>query len=1519
MTSLHSFIGSGTEGCQPWGGVALDGQGNLYGTTMYGGAGQDGTVFKISAGGIFSVLHSFTGSGTDGNRPGGNLFLDAQGNIYGTTTTGGAYGNGIVFKISKSGAYSMLHSFSAGEGSSPGDLVVDSSGNLFGVTGRGGTGDDGTIFEFSAAQKFTTLYSFTGASDGKSPFGSIALDVRGNLYGTASQGGTYGSGTIFELSVGGTFAPLYSFTGGADGLSPAGVAIDGQGNLFGTTCGDGIVGCGTVFELSPTGNATPAVAGITPTLGPVAGGTTVIITGTNLTGATAVNFGSMAASGFTVNSATQITATSPASAAGKVDVKVTTAGGTSATSSGDQFTYMVGAKPTVTGIAPTSGSTDGGTSIVITGTNFTGATAVKFGNVSATSFTVNSATRITATSPAEAAGPVDVTVTTLGGASATSSADQFTYSAAPTGGLIFVTNRGTNTIGEFTISGATVNASLVSGLSRPSAIAVSGSNLFVANYDTGTIGEYTTSGATVNASLITGLDHPTGIAISGSNLFVTSYSGGTDNGTIGEYTTSGATVNASLVSGLYDTSAIAVSGLNLFVVSYGGGSIGEYTTSGATVNANLITGLALPWGIAVYGSSLFVTSQTSNTIGEYTTSGAMVNASLISGLNPWNLALSGSDLFVTNGSAGTIGEYAMSGATVNAALISGLPFPEGIAVTAGSTVPTVAGISPTTGSNAGGTLVTITGTNLTGTTAVNFGDAAASSFTVNSPTLITATSPAGAAGTVDVTVTTAGGTSSKSSSDNFTYGSTPAIASISPTSGLTVGGTLVTITGANFTGATAVKFGSTSASSFTVNSATQITATSPAGSDGTVDATVTTATGTSPTSAGDRFTYGATPTSGLTGIFGTWTLSASLLEYAPLNGTASVIVQNTGSQAFSTGQKINIALHAIGTGSTDITLNTLSNQSVSALAAGRSKQFNIHVSIPAGLTADTYSIQADIIPQNNLDQFSADNWVSQNAQGQSESIVTHGSVDLTGVFGFAWSLPPAVVNDSPLRGSVPVIVSNIGNVPLPKGQLVNIELDAQGSTNVTFATLTNQSVSALAAGGSKQFIIPINLRGGLPANTYNIVANISAVGSLTEDTSNNRVSERPISNLSTSIVSASRFVNMSGVFGTTWTLLPAVVNDAPLKGTASVVIQNLGNTALATGQKVNIELAASGSTTIPLASLNGLSVSGLAAGGSRQFSIPVNLLTGLPTDTYSFVATITPTPTLSGASDSLNSQILTTVYGEQESIPSQPLFIGVGAGFGSATLFPAGCVAGSGHAIPIQVVVQNTGNQVWPAGQKIDVDIQANGLPNTIPHKIISGISVSSWAPGASKSFMTTFSFPVGLTNFGRYNLQVNADPSYTMGETSNVAVSGSYAGPFWQTVVTPGFIDLADSVLGGSSLPKSIAPSAELRGTVSLTMKNSGTVPIPAGTSATVEFVMHSTTGGSDTTLEIQSFQTPSAMAVGATQTISGAIDLVGGLSADTYEIQAMLTPDDASNFTTSQYAILANSLGNPLTITVH
>jgi hypothetical protein len=244
------------------------------------------------------------------------------------------------------------------------------------------------------------------------------------------------------------------------------------------------------------------------------------------------------------------------------------------------------------------------------------------------------------------------------------------------------------TVGEYNSNGATVNASLIAGLSQTYGIAVSGANIFLPELNSGlagngTVEEYSTSGEIVNGSLITGLAAPEGIVVSGNDLFVSDEL----TGSIGEYTTAGATVNQDIVTGLPTVSSvqplsIAVSGNDIFVLTtaYNNqnqiiGTIQEYTTTGLIVNQSVVTGIpdAEPQGIAVSGNDLFVVNRAANLLAEYTTSGQLVNGALLSGLDsPIGISIFGSDIFVMNSASDSIGEYTTSGATVNANLITGV-------------------------------------------------------------------------------------------------------------------------------------------------------------------------------------------------------------------------------------------------------------------------------------------------------------------------------------------------------------------------------------------------------------------------------------------------------------------------------------------------------------------------------------------------------------------------------------------------------------------------------------------------------------------------------------------------------------------------------------------------------------------------------------------------------------------------------------------------------------------------------
>ena len=197
-TVLHAF--NGADGSHPRAGLMRDSAGNLYGTTAQGGEGTNnyyGTVFKIDSSGSLRVLHSFNGA--DGKHPHSVLIMDSAGNLYGTTYLGGANGLGVVFKIDHSGSYSVLHSFGSDGRAAFGDLIVDSAGNVYGATNDGGANDEGSVFKITSSGSHSVLHSFSKDSDGRYPYVGLIMDSAGNLYGTASGGGTNAMGTVFRL------------------------------------------------------------------------------------------------------------------------------------------------------------------------------------------------------------------------------------------------------------------------------------------------------------------------------------------------------------------------------------------------------------------------------------------------------------------------------------------------------------------------------------------------------------------------------------------------------------------------------------------------------------------------------------------------------------------------------------------------------------------------------------------------------------------------------------------------------------------------------------------------------------------------------------------------------------------------------------------------------------------------------------------------------------------------------------------------------------------------------------------------------------------------------------------------------------------------------------------------------------------------------------------------------------------------------------------------------------------------
>ncbi|HTA25958.1 MAG TPA: choice-of-anchor tandem repeat GloVer-containing protein [Terriglobales bacterium] len=349
LTTLYSFCAEDncTDGASPQGGVVEGVDGNFYGTTRDGGNGPlcisngyCGNVFKMTPSGAVTTIYNFCSlpNCTDGLLPTTPLVQGTDGNLYGATSQFDTF-PATIFKITTSGKLTTLYTFCEQQGCTNGDaanaLLLGTDGNFYGITSRGGASGPnglGTVFKMTPGGTLTTLYSFCSLPsclDGADPGGGLVEGTDGNFYGTTSEGGQYGSGTlggtIFKITPQGTITTLYSFCAQqpncADGTDPFGPPTQGtDGNFYGTTSG-GNVGSGTIYKLA-TGLG-PFIRFL-PAGGKV--GSEVGILGTNLTGATSVMFNGSSAK-FSVPLPTLILTHVPTGAKSGM-IKVTTPSGT---------------------------------------------------------------------------------------------------------------------------------------------------------------------------------------------------------------------------------------------------------------------------------------------------------------------------------------------------------------------------------------------------------------------------------------------------------------------------------------------------------------------------------------------------------------------------------------------------------------------------------------------------------------------------------------------------------------------------------------------------------------------------------------------------------------------------------------------------------------------------------------------------------------------------------------------------------------------------------------------------------------------------------------------------------------------------------------------------------------------------------------------------------------------------------------------------------------------------------------
>ena len=366
LINLYSFSGTTQQGSAPGAGLTLGSDGNFYGTTTFGGSINNGILFRITPAGVFTVLHDFEG-GSDGGFPEAPPIQASDCNFYGTTI---GSPNSTVYKYTPAGNFSTVYQFDGTDGQSIQDaLIQGTDGNLYGSTYSGGTNSCGTIFKMTRSGTILFSYSFPCGARGAGPIAGLVQASDGNFYGTTSSGGTSALGTVFKMTTRGAVSILHSFQGGSsDGATPASGLVQGtDGNLYGSTVYGGSENMGTLFKITTTGSCSMLYSFVS-------------------------SVGTYPQGGLTQDTTGQFYGTAQEGGAGNA---------------GSVFSLNMALSPFVTFVRPTGGVT--GTAQIL-GQGLTGTTAVTFKGVAATSFKVLSDTYLTAVIPVGAVtGLVQVT------------------------------------------------------------------------------------------------------------------------------------------------------------------------------------------------------------------------------------------------------------------------------------------------------------------------------------------------------------------------------------------------------------------------------------------------------------------------------------------------------------------------------------------------------------------------------------------------------------------------------------------------------------------------------------------------------------------------------------------------------------------------------------------------------------------------------------------------------------------------------------------------------------------------------------------------------------------------------------------------------------------------------------------------------------------------------------------------------------------------------------------------------
>ena len=1074
------------------GGLAADANGNIFfatgngtwnGTTDYGDS-----IVKLGppSGGSFPVLDYFTpynqsslaGGDTD-VASGGLVLLPNLSSGQQLLTQMGKEGKMYVIDRNNMGKY-CVNDNPPCNGSDP-NIVQEIPGATAGVWGTpaywngsvywgggsdGGGPDNLKAFSFNAnnsglisdspTSESTKQFSFSAPSPTISANGNtngILWGLDDSAFGSTCSGGS-NCQVLYAYDATNLANMLYNSSQAANNRDVPGGAVK-----FATPIvANGKVYVGSQLEVSAYGaiSTAPTVRSVNPNNGPAAGGTAITISGTNFVSGATATLGGTAATNVVVVNSTTITATTAAHAAGAVTVTVTNPN-TQSGSLTNGFTYTSLPAPTVTGVSPNSGPAAGGTSITISGTNFVSGATATLGGTAATNVVVVNSTTITATTAAHAAGAVTVTVTNPDTQSG-SLTNGYTYTSSG-GGISFVQ----------VSSGVQSSNSLVS-VTYGNAQTAGDLNIVVVGWgdNTSTISSVTDS---LGNTYSRGVGPTSTSGLQQSIYYAKNIAGG--NNTV--------TVTFNQAAAYPDVRILEYSGLStsspldVTAAAVGSGSSASSGSATTTSGNELIFGAGTSDNFFSGAGSGF----TKRIINLY---GNIAEDKVVS-------SIGGYAATAINSSGG----WVMQMATFKAA--GSLP------------APTVTGVSPNNGPAAGGTAITISGTNFVSGATATLGGTAATNVVVVNSTTITATTAAHAAGAVTVTVTNPD-TQSGSLTNGYTYNPAPTVTSVSPNNGPAAGGTAITISGTNFVSGATATLGGTAATNVVVVNSTTITATTAAHAAGAVTVTVTnpdtqsgsltngytylgaapTVTGVSPnngpaaggtaiTISGTNFVSGATATLGGTAatnvvVVNSTTITATTAAHAAGAVTVTVTNPDTQSGSLTNGYTYNPVPtvtgvspnNGPGAGGTAITISGTNFVSGATATLGGTAATNVVVVNSTTITATTAAHAAGAVTVTVT-----------NPDTQSGSLTN----------GYTYNPAPTVTsvspNNGPAAGGTAITISGTNFV---SGATATLGGTAATNVVVVNSTTITATTAAHAAGAVTVTVTNPDTQSGSLTNGY---------------------------------------------------------------------------------------------------------------------------------------------------------------------------------------------------------------------------------------------------------------------------------------------------------------------------------------------------------------------------------------------------------------------------------------------------